>query len=194
MEHAHAKPPLSIAVSWTYFPIYESIAPAICAHPSFRAWMGAHLPYRNTCHKGIYPFVEQTHHYAPDEIGCLFWWADHVCGHIFTSILFERSSRPPRFISRLYAFHHLCLLYHKLYCCSNFISFQSLPRSINSLRSHTSQFHHNRFWSSPHFPTPVIIIYNRHSTGIWIPVTNTKLWKHYAWMSFLFSFPTFFNS
>ena len=50
------------------------------AHPSFRlglkfrnhqtcwAWMGAHLPYGNMYHKGIYPFVEQTHHYTPA------WW------------------------------------------------------------------------------------------------------------------------
>ena len=47
--------------------------------------------------------------------------------------------------SAFYVSHHLCLLYYKISRSINFISFQSLPRSIKSLHSHTSQFHHNRF-------------------------------------------------
>ena len=83
------------------------------AHPSFRPgptfrnpqtcreWMGAHLPFRNTYHEGIYPLWNKH--------ACLFcfdWW---ICthDHIFTK---SRSPLSPRI---LFLFSHiptLCLL------------------------------------------------------------------------------------
>ena len=127
----------------------------VCVHPSFRpgpkfrnhqtcrAWMGARLPYRNTYHKGIYPFVEQTRHYAPDEIGCLFWWADHFHGHSFISILLERSPRVPLSFSTFHASHSLLLCsISRLTALVLFIYylFYFLPRSVSPLRSRVSPF------------------------------------------------------
>ena len=40
--------------------------------------MGAHLPFRNMYHKGIYLILGQIHYYAPDENSGLFQWADHL--------------------------------------------------------------------------------------------------------------------
>ena len=130
--------------------------------------MGAHLPYRNTYHKEIYPFVEQTHHYTPDNIGCRF------DGRIMSVVTasppsFSRAHPVPHVsYSAFYASHHLCFLYYKLSRCINFISFQSLPRSINSLHSHTSQFHHNRFILPPLSPSRYQLQQEQH----WDPNTR----------------------
>ena len=54
------------------------LGPNFRNHQACRAWMGARLPFRNTYHKGFSLFMGQTpRYYAPDEISCLFWWADH---------------------------------------------------------------------------------------------------------------------
>ena len=60
-----------------------------------RAWMGARLPFRNTYHKGMYPFLGQTHYYAPDKNNGLFRWADHHPTVTFSLRPLERSPPPP---------------------------------------------------------------------------------------------------
>ena len=152
----------------------------ICGHPSIRpglkfrnhqtcrAWMGAHLPYRNTYHKGIYPFVEQTHHYAPDEIGCLFWWTDITHSHSFTISSPSSSSALP--VSPFYSppfmplticyfilLHVLLLLFsfflllHPHYIFYFYLFF--LPRSVSPLHSRFSPFplHYLSSLPFPHF-------------------------------------------
>ena len=81
------------------------------AHPIFRfgpnfrnkrkcrAWMGTRLPFRNTYHKGVYPFLGQTRYYAPDENSGLFRWADHHSTVTFSLSPLERSP-PPSSCSR----------------------------------------------------------------------------------------------
>ena len=36
-------------------------------HRTCRAWMGARPPFQNTYHKGMCPFLGQSHCYVPDE-------------------------------------------------------------------------------------------------------------------------------
>ena len=104
------------------------------------------------------------------NIGCLFWWADFYHSHSFTSILFERSPRPPRIIFCLFCLSRfvplipvaiLLFLFH-------FISFHSLPRSVGSLHSRASRFIRGRFF----LPLLPVFTHYKHSTDIQIPVPN----------------------
>ena len=49
-------------------------------------------------------------------------------------------TRPPRFAFHLLCLHNLFLLLQWPTCCSYFVSFHSLPRSVDSLRSRAYRF------------------------------------------------------
>ena len=67
--------------------------------------MGAHLPFRNTYQKGIYPFLGQTRYCAPDENSGLIRWADPLTMVTYSLIPLERSPR------------HLHVLFLSLFTC-----------------------------------------------------------------------------
>ena len=115
-----------------------------------RAWMGVHLPHRNMYHKGIYPFVNK--HITMPLMRLVVCFDGQISATVTVSSPSSSSAHPTPWLS----------------CCSYFIYFHSLPRSVGSLRSRASRFLRGRFVLPL---SPVFNLYN-HSTGIQIPVPN----------------------
>ena len=77
-------------------------------HQTCRAWMGAHLPYRNMYHKGIFPLWNK-HTTMPlmKLLVCFDGRISHTVS--FISILLERSPCVPLSFSTFHASHSLLL-------------------------------------------------------------------------------------
>ena len=125
-----------------------------------------HIETRTTKEFILYEFIPLTHYYAPGEINCLFWWADHFAIRVTVSLQsrLRALSRSPRINCYL-----LCLLLPivMLLSCFNFFFFSPYfpPHSFSSPRVRT--FHALRNFQSV---CPPITTNNTYRTGIRIPI------------------------
>ena len=112
----------------------------------------------------LYPKQSPSHY----EIGCLFWWADHSTVTVSPPSFSSAHLVPHVSLSIFYAFHNLFLWFQWLSCCSYFISFHSLSRSLGLLCSRASRFLRGSFV----LLLPPVFTHYKHSTGIQIPVPD----------------------